>query len=221
MPIAKVINHEKHGQLVLHIIDSVDFVLVGDSPIWRGHYRSFADPDAMLNPDARHQDSGRISSIGITELGTNPVAAFELAAIESERSPFFGGTIVSFEDIQQDALALYRARQWELIKYQRDSALIAGVNTPYGKFNTDTISLVNMLGAVAVGESQGPSWSTPWITFDNASTVLTVAQLKHIGLLVANWRGACYTWGNKLRVDLHDAQTKTAIQSVVWSNPSL
>ena len=221
MPIAKIINHPKRGELALHVIDSVDFLLVNGAPIWRGHYRSFENAEAFLAPESQHADSGRIVGVAIGELGNNPVAAFEQAAIDSERSPFFGGTLVTMEATVLNALEVHRAQQWEQIKYARDQALISGVNTPYGKFNTDTVSLVNMLGAVSVGEGQGPTWSSPWITFDNTNITVNVIQLRQIGMLAANWRAACYTQGAQLRATLEAALTKESIKSVVWTNPEV
>ena len=221
MLIAKTVNHPSRGLLNIHVIDTVDFVLNNGVPVWRGYYRSFKNLDDYLSPDQVHSDSGRISGIGVTELGTNPIAAFELAATLSNRSPFYGGTLMSQEETLLNALEVYKIQQWETIKYSRDNALIQGVDTPYGKFNTDVTSLVNMLGAVSVGETQGPTWSTSWIKFDNTPTTLTVPQLRHIGALVANWRGACYTQGGVLRAILESANTKETIRSVVWTDPSV
>ena len=221
MLIAKTVNHPSRGLLNIHVIDTVDFVLNNGVPVWRGYYRSFKNLDDYLSPDQVHSDSGRISGIGVTELGSNPIAAFELAATLSDRSPFYGGTLMSQEETLLNALEVYKIQQWETIKYFRDLALISGVNTPYGKFDTDVTSLVNMLGTVSIGEAQGPSWSTPWITFDNITTVLTVSQLRQIGALIAKWRGDCYTKGSTLRLALESANTKESIRSVVWADPSV
>ncbi len=221
MLIAKTINHPVRGLLNIHVIDSVDFVLVHDVPVWRGYYRSFGTLDDYLSEDQAHADSGRISGIGLTELNGNPVTAFTQAAVDSERSPFHGGSLLDQTTTVLNALEMYKAQQWEIVKYSRDQALTNGVNTPYGKFNTDVTSLVNMLGAVSVGEAQGPTWSTPWIKFDNTPTTLTVPQLRHIGALVASWRGSCYTQGATLRAILESANSKETIRSVVWTDPSV
>lgn len=116
-------------------------------------------------------------------------------------------------------LEVFRARRWEALKAARDAAIDGGVDTPFGRFDTDATSRA-LLGDAVLGAqimiAQNLPFEVTWTLADNSSVTLTAQQLVQVGLLALAHVAACHDRGRQRRAQLAAATTREAIEGVVW-----
>lgn len=216
MPIIKAITVGPSRVYTYHSVERVEFCRVDGQVLWSGHYRSFTDGEEARTPGMRAPGYDIATSVPLVPLGTDPIAAFEAAAVLSPQSEFFGGQVVSSAEVYTP-VEWARKRQWEAVKIGRDAYLLGGISTPYGTFDTDLTSIVNILGAAAALPEGA---STQWILKDNTTATLTRAQVGEVGALLAAFRAAAYAHGADLRALIDGAATTEAVSAVVWTPPA-
>lgn len=216
MPIIKAITVGPSRVHTYHSVERVEFCRVDGQVLWSGHYRSFTDGEEARTPGVRAPGYEIATSVPLVPLGTDPVAAFEAAAVLSPQSEFFGGQVVPHATVYTPA-EWARKGQWEAVKIGRDAHLDAGVTTTVGRFDSDLNTLVNVLGAAATmldGDTRG------WILADHSPVVLSKAQVLELGAALVTLRDTSYAQGATLYAQIQAAQTAEAVRAVVWTPPA-
>lgn len=111
------------------------------------------------------------------------------------------------------------ACRWREIKAARDAAEWGGVDTPYGRFDSDEESQGKLNGAVTaalVFQAQGIAFSKDWTLADNSSVTLTGPQMIEVGLTVLGWVDAVHQRSRVLRERLETTITPAAAQAIEW-----
>lgn len=209
MPVIKAVPH---GGVITtrHVLQSVEVSVIGGARRWKARYMSYVG-DAQTPTT-----SGTIQDVPIRAFGDDIIAAFEQACVETPASALYGGIHVP-HGAAGDLVEIERAAAWAKVKVARDAYLDAGVATPYGVFDSDLVSIVNILGAAAAT----PEGATvQWILKDSSTAVLTKAQIVEVGALLAASRSAAYTCGAGLRAQIDAAMTAEDARAIVWTPPA-
>lgn len=208
MPIIKALPGTS-GPANVHVITSVEIFSTPGGLRWVGKYRSSESGGAT--PTA----FGTLTDVPFAQTAGNPVEAFEAAAVAQVGSLFHGGEVVP---AGQGALWMEQQIAWARVKRSRDAYLDSGVQTPYGMFDSDLVSIVNVLGATAALPEGA---TTPWILKDSSTVTLTRSQVSEVGALLAAFRSAGYTHGSALRAQIDsEQQTVEAVRAIAWTPPA-
>lgn len=216
MPIVKSISNGPEISLTYHVVERVEFSRVGGSLIWGAHYRSYIDGEEARQPDKRARQAGLAGGVPLVPLGTDPIGAFESAAVLSPSSEFFGGQVVPHATVYTP-VEWARKSQWESVKVGRDAALAGGVDTPYGRFDSDLTSIVNVIGASAMAAQMPDTWSDQWILADRSAVTLNKAQLMEVGAILADFRSRTYRRGDELYRAIQEVTTTDDVRAITWS----
>lgn len=211
MPIVKQ-TLQGGKDLHYHVVTSVEFLRKPGGLHWRGSYRSY-DSFAGTRPPVA---SGTITGVPVSDFSVDPIEAFERACIAHPDNVFFGGEYVAPGDTP-GGLEVERRLAWARVKTARDVHLDGGVDTPYGRFDSDLVSIVNILGAK---ESMLENSSMPWIRKDYSQVSLTKVQIGEIGNALAAFRAQGYGWGSALHSQIDAASTAEAVRAIVWTPPA-
>lgn len=200
-------------------VTSVEFIRLGDGYTWRANYNAWPDADQRKTPGAKPQYAATDHDVPLPQ-GLNPLSdlfgAYESAAVSSTGSHFYGGQVVAKVE-EYTPVEWARITQWERIKVQRDAALSGGVDTPYGRFDTDLTSIVNVIGAASIAAQAPETWSDQWILADRTVVTLNKAQLMEVGAILADFRSRMYRRGDELYNALQSAPTVEAVRAINWS----
>lgn len=212
MPILKLIEPARSQPAAYHTFTSVEFVRKPGGLHWRGFYRSFSGSGGAGPALA----TGTIEGVPLTDFSVDPIEAFERACIAHPDNVFFGGEYVAPGDTL-GGLEVERRLAWARVKAARDAYLDSGVDTPYGRFDSDLVSIVNILGAK---DSMPENSSMPWIRKDYSQVSLTKVQIGEIGNALAAFRAQGYGWGSALHSQIDAASTVEAVRAIVWTPPT-
>ena len=200
-------------------VTSVEFIRLGDGYTWRANYNAWPDADQRKTPGAKPQYAATDHDVPLPQ-GLNPLSdlfgAYESAAVSSTGSHFYGGQVVAKVE-EHTPVEWARITQWERIKVQRDAYRAGGIDTPYGRFDSDLESIVNMIGAATIAAQQSETWTDQWILKDRTVVTLNRAQLLEVGALAAAFRGTNYRRGDELYTALQAAQTVAEVRAITWS----
>lgn len=216
MPIIKAITVGPSRVYTYHSVERVEFCRVDGQVLWSGHYRSFTDGEEARTPGMRAPGYEIATSVPLVPLGMDPIAAFEAAAVLSPQSEFFGGQVVPHATVYTPA-EWARRGQWEAVKTGRDAALAGGVDTPYGRFDSDLTSIVNVIGAASIAAQMPDTWSDQWILADRSVVTLNKAQLMEVGAILADFRSRTYRRGDELYRAIQEAATADDVRAITWS----
>lgn len=211
MPIVKPAGQGSKAA-VYHAVTSVEFSRRSGTLAWRGSYRSFKD----VGGTTPAVSMGTIEGVPVSDFSVDPLEAFERACIAAPDNVFFGGEYVAPGDTP-GGLEVERRLAWARVKTARDVHLDGGVDTPYGRFDSDLVSIVNILGAK---ESMLENSSMPWIRKDYSQVSLTKVQIGEIGNALAAFRAQGYGWGSALHSQIDAASTAEAVRAIVWTPPA-
>lgn len=195
-----------------HRVWALEIQLVNGLLVCKGRYLSYADASATSRPES----SGTITGVPFTGTLGDPLEAFERACVNTPGNPLYGGTYTT-SGSAQSSLEVERALAWGRIKVGRDAHLDGGVSTPYGVFDSDLVSIVNILGAAAT-LPEGATMA--WILKDNTAVTLTRSQVADVGSILAAFRSTVYAQGSSLRDQVEAAETAEAVKAVVWAPPA-
>lgn len=212
MPILKLIEPARSQPAAYHTFTSVEFVRKPGGLHWRGFYRSFSGSGGAGPALA----TGTIEGVPLTDFSVDPIEALERACIAHPDNVFFGGEYAAPGDVS-GGLEVERILAWQRVKGARDAYLNAGVDTPFGRFDSDLNTLVNLLGAVAEmpeGGSQG------WILADHTPVILAKPQLQALGAALKTLRDSSYAQGSALYAQIQAAQTAEAVRAISWTPPA-
>lgn len=214
MPLIKQTTTDRGLPASFHIIDYVEIFRLGSRLGWRAHYRSYASAEAYRFQAENVLGKGTLHGVPY-QPGEDPINAFEQAAATFEGGEMFGAEVVeSLEPATR--LEILKVDQWTRVKHARDAYLSAGVSTPYGVFDSDLTSIVNLLGASATVGSE----PVTWILADNSVTTLTATQLQEVGAALAAFRSAVYARGAELRAQIDAAEDEVTLRQLTWSPPT-
>lgn len=215
MPLIKSTTTPQGVPVSFHIVDYVEIFRLGDRLGWRGRYRSYANAEAYRVQGGPPLATGTFVGVPYQQ-ADDPVAAFEEAVSAFSGSEMYGATVVAALE-QASPLEVLKMDQWEQVKFSRDAYLASGVTTPYGVFDSDLTSIVNMIGAATMAATAGDDWSDQWILKDRTVVTLSRAQLVEVGALLADFRGRTYRRGDELYRAIQEAETVEQVRAVTWS----
>lgn len=193
-----------------HVVSSVEFVKFSDVLSWRGIYRTYKLPDL-----SRCREEVAVVNVPIRADFSDPLTSFERACVECETCALYGGAIAASPD-DAPLLVFERQAAWERVKAERDSYLASGIQTPYGEFDSDLTSILNIVGAAAIATQVGEAWSDQWILKDRSTVTLTRDQLLEVGALLAAFRSQTYRRGDELYRAIQLADTPEAVRAINW-----
>lgn len=196
-------------------ITRVEVVKFGDEFAWLAHYHAWDSPEQARQPDAKPRTGMVDTGVPLT-LAPDVFEAYERTAIITPSSHFFGGEIID-EVSQYTPVELARVSQWAAVKAQRDAYRASGIDTPYGRFDSDLESIVNLIGAATIASQMPETWSDQWILKDRSTITLTRAQLMEVGAIAADFRGRTYRRGDELYKAIQQAETVEAVRAITWS----
>lgn len=211
MPILKPTGQGSKAA-VYHTVTSVEFFRRAGVLAWRGAYRSFKDVGGTTPSVAM----GVVEGVPVTDFSADPIEAFEKACIANPDNVFFGGDYVAPGEVT-GGVQVERLRAWARVKAGRDAYLEGGVDTPFGRFDSDLNTLVNALGAVATmvaGSTRG------WIMEDHTPVLLTLAQVLELGACLSDLRDRGYAQGSALYAQIQAAPTVEDVRAIAWTPPA-
>lgn len=213
MPIIKTPSGA--DQPAYYTISQVEIVRVYGEYQWRAAFSIWPSVEASRTPGAKPIATGVDTSVPLA-MATDVFAAYEAAAVLTPNSNFYGGEVVA--DTQAyTPVEWARITQWGKVKIQRDATLAGGVDTPYGRFDTDLTSIVNVIGAASIAAQAPETWSDQWILADRTVVTLNKAQLMEVGAILADFRSRTYRRGDELYNALQSAPTLEAVRAITWS----
>ena len=213
MPIIKTPSGA--DQPAYYTISQVEIVRVYGEYQWRAAFSIWPSVEASRTPGAKPITTGVDTSVPLA-MATDVFAAYEAAAVLTPNSNFYGGEVVAASQAYT-TVEWARITQWGRVKIERDATLAGGVDTPYGRFDSDLESLVNVIGAAAVAAQMPDTWSDQWILADRSVVTLNRAQLMEVGAVLAAFRSQVYRRGDELYRAIQEAQTVESVQAITWS----
>ena len=216
MPIIKPVLSGPDKTLTYHRVERVEICRVDGQILWSGHYRSFIDGEEARQPGVVGRGHNIVAGVPLVPLGDDPIAAFETAAVMHPKSEFYGGQVVPSAEVYTP-VEWARKSQWESVKVGRDTALAGGVDTPYGRFDSDLTSIVNVIGAASIAVQMPETWSDQWILADRSVVTLNKSQLMEVGAILADFRSRTYRRGDELYRAIQEAVTVDDVRAITWS----
>lgn len=196
-------------------ITKVEYVRFGTTRAWRAQFNAWPDSEEPKKPGSQPSYTGTDAGVAMA-VTADPFSAYEEAAVNTPGSNFYGGEIVA--DVQSySSLEWARITQWGKVKIERDAYRAGGIDTPYGRFDSDLESIVNMIGAATIAAQMPESWSDQWILKDRSSITLSRAQLLEVGAIAATFRGGTYRRGDELYQAIQQAGTVETVRAITWS----
>jgi hypothetical protein len=105
--------------------------------------------------------------------------------------------------------ATLKADKWAATKALRIAHVDGGYTVEgVGRFDTDTLSRINISGAVSGAMIAGSAFSVEWKLLDNSLVTLDAAQMISVGMAVLGHVAACHAHSNALGVAI-EATTDT------------
>ena len=135
------------------------------------------------------------SSLVQLQAGERLVLLTEAMFLQSDLTPFLG----------ELGLAL-----WDVAKGKREAAISAGVTTPYGVFQTDEVSRVNIVGATlaaVIATIQSQPFEITWTLLDNTTVALDATEMISVGLLAVTYVAGLHENARAIRTALEAATT--------------
>lgn len=108
-------------------------------------------------------------------------------------------------------LTVLRSRKVEAAKATMDQIRLAGLQTPYGRFDVDHRSQSSLSSALVAA---GSDYSQPWTLYDNSSVTLTLAMLREVCVAAQAMESGLHQRMQALRSALAACQTAEAIAAV-------
>lgn len=210
MPILKSIT-QGGKEALYHTVSYVEYYHKAEGLAWRGKFQSFSSAGPVEPP----LHTGVELGIPVSAPSLDPIRAFEEACVADPSSTFYGGEYTP--PGTNTSLALEKVVAWARVKSGRDAYLDGGVDTPYGRFDSDLVSIVNILGA---RESMPENASMLWIRKDYSQVSLTKVQIGEIGNALAAFRAQGYGWGSALHSQIDAAQTVEDVRAISWTPPA-
>ena len=210
MPIIKSII-QGGKEALYHTVSYVEYYHKAEGLAWRGKFQSFSSAGPVEPP----LHTGVELGIPVSAPSLDPIRAFEEACVADPSSTFYGGEYTP--PGTNTSLALEKVVAWARVKTARDVHLDGGVDTPYGRFDSDLVSIVNILGAK---ESMLENSSMPWIRKDYSQVSLSKVQIGEIGNALAAFRAQGYGWGSALHSQIDAASTVEAVRAISWTPPA-
>ena len=137
--------------------------------------------------------------------------------MDNLQGPLSGTPPLTIVDAPQPPLSWFQNRRWEALKIARDAAIDAGVETPFGTFDSDPQSRANLGDAVLAARiSQDPAFSIEWTLADNTSVTLSAEQLVTVGLLVMQHVNQQHAIGRAKRAAVYAATSIEEVEAIVW-----
>ena len=157
------------------------------------------------------------------DLGDDPEASV-VAHMVSAAGAFPNGLIVEDEDYP---LAAARIEKKARALVLRDKKATSGLETPFGRFDTDIASQQKISGAVLMAliaaQSQQP-FSVDWRLAGNGLVTLNATTMMQVGVLIGQHVAACQDRKNDLDAALDAATTLAEIEAVDvesgWPEPA-
>lgn len=193
-----------------HVIRSVEFFAAGPSMCWRGKFDSYRLPN--LNQRLAQTE---IEATVCPVQPSDPLADFEIYCVNLQDSPLHDGELVAAVQ-PGHILAAERAAAWARVRQSRDNYLSSGCATSHGRFDTDLVSIVNLLGATS---SMAPGQTMPWILEDHSVVTLSREALVAVGQELSAYRAMVYAHGSNLYQQIQSAATVEEVRAVRWTAP--
>ncbi len=105
-----------------------------------------------------------------------------------------------------DAAAI-GAALWEQVKANREALMTLGAPTPYGVFNSDSESRVNIMGAALAAELSPTDFVITWTKADNTTVELDANAMKTVALTVFAFVATVHGAARNLREAIDQATT--------------
>jgi hypothetical protein len=129
---------------------------------------------------------------------------------------FAGGSI---DDPLSNELGRAKVKRWAHIKELREAAMSGGIDTPFGRFDSDPISLQLINGAVTaalVAQTTNTPFEQSWTLQNNSSVDLTGTNMIGVGLAVMAAINAAHQISRTLREAIEAAATVQEVAAIVW-----
>lgn len=124
------------------------------------------------------------------------------------------------EWVDTRTLAQVRDAKWSAIKLDREAAISAVLNTPYGQFDCGPKDRTNITNAVLMLQTLEAIGSPATIDFtlaDNTTATLTTAQMVTVGLLFGQKVQVAYGTGRLRRAAIEAAKSVAQVEAVTWA----
>lgn len=114
-------------------------------------------------------------------------------------------------------LAAARARRWTLAKAHRDTRMLGGFSTAYGRVQTDQISqnrISSAASAAKISKDAGLPFAVNWTLEDNSVVTIDADGMVALGFAVLGFVAACQDAGTAIRKVIEVAATLEQVAAV-------
>jgi hypothetical protein len=141
------------------------------------------------------------------------LAEVELALIDLETSPFYGGERTTD---RSETLEVAKDRAWTAVKAAR--ALAEDGNFMYagGSYQADKVRINGAVQLAVLAKSAGTPFSETWTLTDNTVRVLDADQVIALGLALGQYVSDLYATGRALRAQIDAAETVDQVNAIRW-----
>ncbi|WP_213956351.1 DUF4376 domain-containing protein [Variovorax sp. dw_954] len=105
-------------------------------------------------------------------------------AIAPQPTPFHVYDWPSHEWRMGGSVELHREAKWLEIKRAREDFILAGVLTPFGRFDADDAAVLKVTGVYAALNDLPAGWTIDWTLFDNTAVRLDKEQFRQVAMAV-------------------------------------
>lgn len=112
-----------------------------------------------------------------------------------------------------------KALQWAAIKAARDAAEYGGFTFNGGRYDSDTVSVQRINGAVSmalIAQGAGQSFSIDWTLADNSVATLAGADVINLGMTLGQFVNGVHEKARQLRDQIDAATTVAAVGAIAW-----
>lgn len=156
--------------------------------------------------------------IAIVDTATNDVL-FMVDSAEAAYSFDLTGRHIR-DVVDGDFLPTLRSEKWNKLKAARDEAEWGGVDTPWGRFDSDEQSQGKINGAVTAAlvlTAQQQAFLQNWTLADNSVVQLDGTAMVTVGLMIMAWVDAVHQRSRVLRARVATATTAAEVAAITWS----
>lgn len=112
-----------------------------------------------------------------------------------------------------------KALKWAAIKAARDAAEYGGFTFNGGTYDSDTVSVQRINGAVSmalIAQGAGQSFSIDWTRADNSVATLAGADVINLGMTLGQFVNGVHEKARQLRDQIDAATTVAAVGAIAW-----
>lgn len=154
-------------------------------------------------------------------LVATPACLSDIEAYLLTVDPFIGGSILADDFTSLDA---QRARQWAILKAQRDAAINGGftwtgTDGVASKFDSDLTAQGRISGAFSLASNPTTAslaFPKTWKLFDNTTRSLSAADMVSVGVTLAGFVQGLIDQGDALLTQIDAATDAATIGAITW-----